>query len=278
MAAGSLMTSSEYFRSHKEFEFQGGLYVQRDLPPSGFADQYLLLREQEGRLLPDALVSNLPSIPGDHPLYREWSVRKRSAERLVRYLKKKDVHAIMEIGCGNGWLTNYLCHALHADCCGIDITKNELEQAVRLFSRNGNPSFVYGDILSPAFDDCKADVMVLASVIQYFPDPPALLSKLIGRLNPGGEIHIMDSPVYREQEAASAKERSRKYFEHTGHTGMREHYHHHTWQSFQGHAYEIIHDPSSVAGWAKRLLVNASPFPWIRLGEGKDRAETKRNS
>lgn len=263
------MTFAEHFENHPDFKHQQGLFFQHTFAPPEFVDHYLSLRQEEGRLLPDKIVGQLPSVSGDHPLRDEWSVRSRSAERMVRFLQKRKVHRVMEIGCGNGWLTNYLCQTLAADCCGVDVNGKELEQAVRIFSREGNPTFACGDILSSAFESCKADVIVLASVIQYFPDLNMLLDVLIDRLNPGGEIHIIDSPVYADHEVDRAKKSSQEYFGLNGHAGMQEYYHHHTWRSFQRRGYAVLYDPSSAIGKIRRMFAGASPFPWVMV-PGRD--------
>lgn len=263
------MTFSEYFTQHSGFGYEQGLFVQHGFVPPPLVDHYLALREVEGRLLPDPVVEQLPFVTNDHPQRAEWSVRKQSAERLAHTLAKKHVRSILEIGCGNGWLTKYLRDTLGADCCGVDVNRKELEQAVRVFSREGAPAFACGDILSSGFDDCKADVIILASVIQYFADLPALLDRVIDQLNPGGEIHVIDSPVYPEHEVDLAKRRSQDYFGLSGHAAMHEYYHHHTWRSFERHGYAVLHDPSSAVGKIKRMFSQASPFPWVMV-PGKD--------
>lgn len=263
------MTFAEYFSNHPDFRLQQGIFFQDTFVPPEFVKHYLTLREQEGRLLADNIVEQLPVTSGDNPMHAEWLLRKKSAEKLVRYLQGKRVHKVMEIGCGNGWLTNYLCKSLAIDCLGVDVNSIELEQAGRIFSRDGNPSFACGDVLSSAFDSCKADVIVLASVIQYFSDLPALIDLLINRLNPGGEIHIIDSPVYPEEEVDSARKRSHEYFGLNGHAAMHEYYHHHTWRSFQRRGYAVLSDPSSAIGKIRRLFSRTSPFPWVMV-PGKD--------
>lgn len=263
------MTFTEHFRNHPDFRLHQGLFFQNTFTPPEFVDHYLSLRQEEGRLLPDKVVGQLPFVSGENPIRAEWSVRRRSAERMVRYLQKKRVQSILEIGCGNGWLINYLCKALEADCCGVDVNEKELEQAVRVFSRDGGPAFVCGDVLSFAFESCKADVIILASAIQYFPDLHTLIDVLIDRLNPGGEIHVVDSPIYPDGEVDRARKRSQEYFELNGHAGMEPYYHHHTWRSFQRRGYAVLHDPSSVIGKIRRTLAGASPFPWVMV-PGKD--------
>lgn len=252
----------EYFSAHASFRYWEGLYYQVGMAPPGLEREYTALRASEGRMLPDAIVKTLPNVPRQHPLRREWFVRRRSAQMLGRYLKKANPKRILEIGCGNGWLTNFLASQTLADCCGVDINEIELKQAVRLFPNNTRITFVYGDITSSAFDDCRTDLIICASVIQYFPDVHPLIGRLKGLLHSGGEIHIVDTPLYREKDAPAAKTRSLDYFTKLGHPAMASYYHHHTWESLNGYRYAVLHDPDSLLGRIRKWQ-GFSPFPWI---------------
>jgi ubiquinone/menaquinone biosynthesis C-methylase UbiE len=154
-------------------------------------------------------------------------------------------------------------------CCGIDINKTELTQATRLFKNKSNEemiTFAYADVLSPPLNDPITDIVVLASVIQYFPDLTTLLSKLRCLTKPNGEIHILDSPLYEnESDLADAKKRSHNYFSNLAHSNMKAHYYHHTWNCLRDVKFELLYDPMSVTGRVKRLLTNRSPFPWIKV-------------
>ncbi|HET6768518.1 MAG TPA: hypothetical protein VFH08_14000, partial [Chitinophagaceae bacterium] len=67
------------------------------------------LRKKEQRLYTDGEVRNLPQVPVTHLHFKEWLVRKRSCDRLIKYLDKKNKRLhILEIGCGNGWLSAQL--------------------------------------------------------------------------------------------------------------------------------------------------------------------------
>ncbi len=69
---------------------------------------------------------------------------------------------------------------------------------------------------------------MVASVIQYFPDLPALIRGLRKLLTKRGEVHIIDSPLYGEQGLAAARERTRAYYAGLGFPEMGEQYFHHT--------------------------------------------------
>jgi SAM-dependent methyltransferase len=261
-------TFNEYFHE-KGFQYRQGLFYQDQLDTNDFEIEYINLRKQEGRMYDDDLVMNLPRISKNHPLHHEWKVREASAKELVGYLKKRKIKKVLEVGCGNGWMTNYFFRSLGVACCGIDINKTELEQATRLFKNKSNEemiTFAYGDVLSPRLNDPITDIVVLASVIQYFPHLTTLLSKLRRLTKPNGEIHILDSPLYEnESDLADAKKRSYNYFSNLEHSNMKNHYYHHTWNCLKDVKFDLLHNPMSVTGRVKRLLTNRSPFPWIKV-------------
>src|SRR5215469_6131351 len=92
-----------------------------------FEKQYIQVRSLEGRLYPDDELISLPEIGAAHPHFREWQWRKRSARRLIRYLTSKEkALEILEVGCGNGWLTHLLAEIPGALVTGTDINFTEL--------------------------------------------------------------------------------------------------------------------------------------------------------
>src|SRR5436190_14301198 len=153
-----------YLEHNPSLEFHQGLYYQKDLGRSlSFEKQYTELRKNEGRLYDDAVVAKLPLISSTHPLSKEWSIRKRSADRLINFLKTKNPQTILEVGCGNGWLIHYIHTFLQADCCGMDVNEIELKQAVSLFDKYDTLSFLYADIRSGVFEKPCTDTIILAS-------------------------------------------------------------------------------------------------------------------
>ncbi len=54
--------------------------------------------------------------------------------------------AILELGCGNGWLSHLLSQSLQRDVCGIDVNRTELTQAARMFGHDQRLSFIAADI------------------------------------------------------------------------------------------------------------------------------------
>jgi SAM-dependent methyltransferase len=252
-----------YLLSHPHLEFRSGLFYQTKMPASPFEDHYIKLRKDEGRLYDDNTVKKLPHIETENPLYREWQIRKSSADRLVNYIHTNRINNVVEIGCGNGWLLNYLNERCKGEYLGIDINQTELLQASRVFGSSEKLNFALADVNTGIFNEPLAHLVVLASVIQYFPDLAQLISKLKGFLRPGGEIHVLDSPFYNnEKGAAEAKDRTKKYFDDRKSPDMAFHYHHHTFESLHPHHFRIHRKP----GFLKkifRLGTPESPFDWI---------------
>src|SRR5688572_14625431 len=122
------MFFTEYFSSNPRFHQELCLYYQTGLSEANpFEQSYISLRAQEGRLYTDDVVLKLPAINAGHPTAKEWKVRKHSADLLIKYLSRKEnLQTIVEVGCGNGWLTNYVGKSLNKEWLGIDINLTEL--------------------------------------------------------------------------------------------------------------------------------------------------------
>jgi ubiquinone/menaquinone biosynthesis C-methylase UbiE len=253
-----------FLEHHAGFYKENGVYFQRDLiRNNAFENAYLTLRQQEGRLYPDDVLRLLPTYRGHIALEKEWNIRKNSADNIIAYLKRKKVRSIVELGCGNGWLLNYINKTMHVNCLGIDINETELEQATRTGSEGCH--FAYADIFDSCFDKLEADIIVLASCLQYFEDAQRLLGRLNHLLGSQGEIHILDTPFYERAELSAATSRSRKYFNDQGVTSMEKFYYHHDASVYKGMKHEIMYDPRLLISRIQQKLMHRSPFFWIKI-------------
>lgn len=249
-------------RNLDNFIYQNGVFVQSNFINDTFEKTYIPLRTKEHRILSDAEVAQLPSVPRSHPLRKEWQLRKASSLKLIKYLTR-EVWAknILEVGCGNGWLSNMISHVPLANVIGIDINKTELEQASRVFNHTRNLAFMLGEIEKITFP-FPLDYIILASSLQYFAHPRLLISNLLDKLTKKGEIHILDSPIYNLEDLVGAKQRSREYFERQQ-SGMIAYYHHHAWRDLEDFNFVVVEDPKSLAYKLRSVFSPASPFPWL---------------
>jgi protein-L-isoaspartate O-methyltransferase len=231
-------------------------------PDTGFEKKYIACRSKERRMYSDEEVRHLPGCAASSLHYKEWMIRKASADRLCTYLEnKKKALNILEIGCGNGWLAHRLSRA---KLIGLDINFTELQQAARVFNNCHKIKFMYGDLRSGILKDREFDIIVFAASIQYFPSLDEILELSLEHLGNLGEIHITDTMFYPSKEIAAAKKRSEAYFATLGLPEMADHYFHHSLQSLAPFNHTVMYDPHSLLN---RFRNNRAPFHWIRINK-----------
>jgi ubiquinone/menaquinone biosynthesis C-methylase UbiE len=272
MGVKSLMSVFTKLQESGAFDIDGNLYVQRGLKrPNKFEELYLQLRKKEERLYSDSELGQLPEIHKAHVHHREWQMRTSSMKRLLDCLSKgKAPRNILEVGCGNGWLSHHLAAKLSSEICALDINEHELRQGSRVFASHTNLIFLYADVLDWPADHVQFDIIVLASSAQYFPDLKVAVERLLKMLVDGGTLHILDSPFYNEGNVEAARARSLSYFQSLDHPEMAETYHHHRATDLHAFAPEVMYDPGGLMSQLERKLfrVAASSFPWYRITKG----------
>lgn len=250
-------------------KIDGVVYLSE--PLGLFENLYAKLRKAEGRDYTDDVVKTLPVFGKSHPHFNEWKIRDRSSRVLCNYIGKNSAaKKILELGCGNGWFTKKLSEIENTEVWGLDVNIQELKQAARVFGSNENIVFACGDIFEIDAEKLKLkfDHIILPAVLAYFAEPVKLIAHLMAFLNPGGEIHIIDSPFY--EDTLSASERSLEYFESFGCGEMIKYYHHHSLDVLNGFKYEIKYSPAGIFNRFKRIFSSsASPFYWIKISGGK---------
>lgn len=226
-----------------------------------FPDQYISLRKREGRIYSDNEVAQLPEINKEHRYYSEWLIRKRSCDQLIKYLMGKERPLkILEVGCGNGWLSARLSAIPSVRVIGIDINIEELNQAKRVFNRINNLQFYDCTLENEMISLQKFDVIVFAASMQYFSSLKAVLNISLKSLKPNGEIHILNTHFYRSNEIYSARQRSAEYFQSIGFPEMTDHYFHQSLNEVKQFDHKILYDPHSILN---KLKINRNPFYWI---------------
>lgn len=222
---------------------------------------YQQLRKKENRLYTDEEVARLPIIATGHPYEQEWNIRKRSAQQLARYfIRKKKTLEILEVGCGNGWLSAKLAAIPFAFVTGIDVNNVEIEQAKRVFKEIKNLRFEYGCIGNNILQEQQFDMIVFAASIQYFPSFKKIIQQALSLLRLNGEIHIIDSHFYKRNELEAARLRSKEYFESIGFPGMSRHYFHHCTDELKVFDSKILRSPGPIK---KLFFKNNNPFYWV---------------
>jgi len=226
-----------------------------------FEEKYISLRRKENRLYTDEQLRWLPEIERSHPHYKEWELRKASSNKLTQHLSSKKTGLnILEVGCGNGWLCHHLSKIPGSNVAGIDINKTELDQAKRVFDHIENLEFFYGGMDNERIRNEKFDAIVFAASIQYFPALDNILPGALQLLNPGGEIHILDSHFYKPSELEVARKRSFDYYESLQFGEMTQYYFHHCANELDPYNHKLFYNPDLLVN---RFTKNKNPFPWI---------------
>lgn len=227
------------------------------MPEEPFVAEYLKLRQREGRLYPDEVVRCLPYAPATAGHAQEWRLRARSARRLRRYLEQRRPLRLLEVGCGNGWLSHYLSLLPGTEVLGIDVNGTELAQAQRLFRRSNlffeNTTL---DLLNADGFDC----ILFAASFQYFYDVPLVLRACFQRLVRGGSVHIVDTHFYSEAQRADARARSAGYFAARQAPAMVGYYHHHCLADLAPYRYHLANPASD-----RLRALFGTVFPWIQI-------------
>jgi SAM-dependent methyltransferase len=237
------------------------LLLQRDTDV--FERQYHSVRLNEQRIYSNEEIALLPEISPSHIHYTEWTIRKKSCNRFLDFLRKKNKKLnILEAGCGNGWLAAKISEIENASVTGIDINRIELMQAVTVFEKRESLRFIYGDLNAPGLAPHSFDVIVFASSIQYFSSLENIISTALLLLNKNGEIHIFDTPFYNERKIANASKRTKAYYASLGFREMSDYYFHHSIKELGSFGYTILYSPQSVFNkWKKKEY----PFHWIMI-------------
>ena len=177
------------------------------------------------------------------------------------YLKRKNKPLdILEIGCGNGWLSHRLSIISGSKVIGTDINFTEIQQAARVFQHIPDLHFIYTSVEPGVFKEKKFDSIVFAASIQYFPSLSETIKKTLRLLKPGGEINIIDSNFYTMADLSEEKHRSVLYYESAGFPEMAAYYFHHSLEDLQDFNYSILYDPKNLF---YKFSPNKNPFYWI---------------
>jgi ubiquinone/menaquinone biosynthesis C-methylase UbiE len=233
---------------------------------AAFEKLYIQLRKKEQRFYTDDEVRSLPQITASHAHYKEWLLRSRSCKWLIRYLgkKRKSLH-ILEVGCGNGWLSAQLAKNISGQVVGMDINKEELAQAERVFSAISNLKFIQGDIRSAPLGQDSFDIIIFAASLQYFSSLDEIIRSAFQYLKADGEIHIIDTLFYRASHVAAARQRTKDYYNSLGFPEAADYYFHHCLEDLDHFSAKILYN---TASWVHRFTKNKSPFFQVCIKKG----------
>jgi ubiquinone/menaquinone biosynthesis C-methylase UbiE len=254
-------------QDREPLNFCDGVWVSpgTSLQYQDFEKEYITVRRKEQRVFTIEEIRQLPIVGKGYIHSREWAMRRKSIQRFGNYLeKKKPFENILDIGCGNGFFTNFLSAYSHS-VFGVDVNMVELKQASAAFASNPKLQWYYTDILEDKlFKANSFDLITFCCSFQYFPDVRQIINICLGYLKPGGAIHIIDTPFYKPAEVDMARSGTVEYYNSMGVWGMGQYYFHHQLNDIAPFE-PVIHHPGKKGLFPSLFAARQSPFPWIEI-------------
>ncbi len=171
---------------------------------SRFIRDYETVRRAEGRGSHDkAYYANLPYRDLSGRMSADWRIRAKSFDAFLKHVivpmekNTKRPLQILDLGAGNGWLSNRLALRGH-HAAAIDLTVNDFDGlgCYRFYDSKFLPVQAEFDYL-PFFKN-SADVILFNASLHYSTNIEQTLRETLRVLNQSSLLAIIDSPVYRD--------------------------------------------------------------------------------
>ena len=175
-----------------------------------FLCEYMTVRRAEGRGSSDpAYYRALPFHDGP------WKIRATTYKYLESRLLPSRALDILDLGAGNGWLSNRLAQRGHRPVA-VDVFADGMDGLGA--ARHYGMSFplIEAEFDRLPFEDRQFDWAVFNCSLHYSTDYRRTLAEALRCLRPDGQIVVLDSPVYKRREHGDImREERHRYFERT---------------------------------------------------------------
>ena len=194
----------------RHYESRDGIWrfltVERAADAESFTRQYRSIREREGYRASSAeYYRRLPEVAADDPHATEWRIRRESYEHLLTHVLQPSGTPlrILDLGAGNGWLSNRLASRGH-DLCAVDRIADEADGLGAI--RHYVPRFtaVQASFDALPFASGQFDLVVFNGSLHYARDGAATLAAARRLLADGGTLAVMDSPMFDDDRSGRA--------------------------------------------------------------------------
>ena len=169
-----------------------------------FLEQYAVIRHAEGRGSSDcAYYRALPFRDLSGRNTGQWEIRSRSYRHFERVIlpdlerKTKRPLRILDLGAGNGWMSNRLCQRGHRPIA-IDIFTDALDGLGALRHYETRPHGLAAEFNILPIRDQSTDIAIFNSSFHYSSDYRRTLAEIRRCLQPQGCVVVIDSPVYEK--------------------------------------------------------------------------------
>jgi len=169
-----------------------------------FIREYETVRLAEGRASTEpAYYRSLPFVDLQGNFRKDWKIRARTYQALFEHVLKpveqQCAHSvkILDLGAGNGWLSNRLAIRGH-QVAAVDLITNPYDGlGTRGFYRSGFLS-VQADFNRLPFLNEQADLAIFNASFHYASSYESILQETMRVLHPTGQVVILDTPIYHD--------------------------------------------------------------------------------
>lgn len=180
------------------------LLPEREAHFSQFVAEYEAVRRAEGRGDPDPrYYQALPYADLSGRFSADWRIRARSYDALERQVvqplarSRRRALVALDLGAGNGWLSNRLALAGHT-VAAVDLLTNPFDGLGAHVHYAGDFTPVQAEFDRLPFVAGQADLVVFNGSFHYAVDYKLTLAEARRVLRRDGRLVVMDSPVYRD--------------------------------------------------------------------------------
>jgi SAM-dependent methyltransferase/uncharacterized protein YbaR (Trm112 family) len=205
---------------HSRYFWTNGIWrmltPEAELRLSPFINSYEKVRRSEGRGSTDPdFYRSLPYPTGlDKKTSRHWQLRARSYETLIQNilprLNSRRPLTIIDVGAGNGWLSNRLASLGH-DVVAIDLQVNEFDGLGCQKYYDTSWTAVQAEFDRLPIADASVDLVVYNASLHYSEDLQRTLTEARRVLRPDGRISVIDSPFFMGERAGNTMLRESPY-------------------------------------------------------------------
>ena len=211
-------SSNGYFCSNDGLHFDQIEGVWRFLLPERadyfkkFIKNYETIRRAEERGSQSAAYyHSLPYQDLSGKMSADWHIRAVSFDVFLKrvILRAAGSLRILDLGAGNGWLSNRLAARGHS-VAAVDLMTNDFDGlGCNRFYETGFTS-VQAEFDRLPFPDHSADLIVFNASLHYSIDIRATLAESLRVLDADGKLVVLDSPLYHEAASGEKMVRERE--------------------------------------------------------------------
>jgi len=112
-------------------------------------------------------------------------------EKLLEVLNLQENSRVLELGCGNGFITEYISDVTGAHITGVDYSKTAIKNAVeRTKNKKEKLSFLCQDIKKMDFSKGVFDVVIVIDTLHFVENIDEMVKKMKNSLKPNGQMGI----------------------------------------------------------------------------------------